>query len=205
MTIEFCINFCGSKGYIYAGTEFGVSVKNLFGRGSTSFPFPSLCPLISSLGSLVSNEGSFVRLFRTIRHSDATPYLLFSNFGTWQNLTNDIILFSLSTQAECCMYLSIFPSLLIPEELIKMLLFSLWCFEFLLLCCSHRTFTCDVFTRTYFFCSYSPSSKPLLFFDTHFLWHIPSPYFPIHPILPASLLSPSILILIHLYDYPYPY
>lgn len=79
MTDEFCINFCDSKGFIYAGTEFGVSLKNLFGQGSTSFPFPSLYPLIPRLGSLVSNKGSSVLLFRATHDPGPTLYLLFSN------------------------------------------------------------------------------------------------------------------------------
>lgn len=50
MTTESCINFCDSRGYMYAGTEYGVSARDFFGSDSASFPFPWYA-LVPSLGS----------------------------------------------------------------------------------------------------------------------------------------------------------
>lgn len=78
MTIESCINFCDQKGYIYAGTEYGVSAHPVL-----FLPFLSILFSLFDLDprSRTRNEGqerTFCNFFlsRVPPHLGVAPYFL---------------------------------------------------------------------------------------------------------------------------------
>ncbi|KAF7761034.1 hypothetical protein Agabi119p4_10443 [Agaricus bisporus var. burnettii] len=96
MTTESCINFCDSKGYIYAGTEYGVSVQEFMVQTLLLFLFlvwPDPKP------GIISNESlSGLTVPCVVRNPGASPYLLFPNLRRGKNVfTNETVPFSLST------------------------------------------------------------------------------------------------------------